>query len=146
MDKRNANKGLGDSYPMGYRALQLPDSHTASYFLNSFGRPNRVQTCDCERTNEPSMAQALHIANGDTLNTKLAAKDNRLTQLLASGKPDAEIIDQAYLLTLSRPPSATEKAAMVKLLADAKTPEDRRTALEDAFWSLMSAREFFFNH
>ncbi len=146
MDKRNANKGLGDSYPMGYRALQLPDSHTASYFLNSFGRPNRVQTCDCERTNEPSMAQALHIANGDTLNTKLAAKDNRLTQLLASGKPDGEIIDDAYLLTMSRPPSPAEKAAMIKLLSDAKTPEDRRTALEDAFWSLMSAREFFFNH
>jgi hypothetical protein len=146
MDKRNANKGLGDSYPMGYRALQLPDSHTASYFLNSFGRPNRVQTCDCERTNEPSMAQALHIANGDTLNTKLEAKDNRLTQLLASGRSDGEIIDEAYLLTLSRPPTSAEKSAMVKVLADAKTPEDRRTALEDAFWGLMSAREFFFNH
>ncbi|HYR57092.1 MAG TPA: DUF1549 domain-containing protein, partial [Chthoniobacteraceae bacterium] len=77
-DKRNQNKGLGDSYPMGYRALQLPDSHTVSYFLASFGRPDRVQTCDCERTNEPSMAQALHIANGDTLNQKLAAKDNRV--------------------------------------------------------------------
>ncbi len=146
MDKRNANKGLGDSYPMGYRALQLPDSHTASYFLNTFGRPNRVQTCDCERTNEPSMAQALHIANGDTLNTKLAAKDNRLSQLLASGKPDTDLIDEAYLLAMSRPPTAPEKTGMLKLLAEAKTPEDRRTALEDAFWSLMSSREFFFNH
>ena len=77
MDKRNANKGIGDSYPMGYRALQLPDSNTVSYFLASFGRPDRVATCECERTNEPSMAQALHIANGDTLNEKLAAKGNR---------------------------------------------------------------------
>jgi hypothetical protein len=146
MDKRNANKGLGDSYPMGYRALQLPDSNTASYFLTSFGRPDRVQTCDCERTNEPSMAQALHIANGDTLNKKLSAPDNRLTKLLASAQPDAQLIDEAYFLTLSRPPTVEEKSGMLKLLADAKTPEDKRTALEDAFWSLLSAREFFFNH
>jgi hypothetical protein len=146
MDKRNANKGLGDSYPMGYRALQLPDSNTASYFLTSFGRPDRVQTCDCERTNEPSMAQALHLANGDTLNKKLAAPDNRLAKLLTSGVPDPQLIDEAYLLTLSRPPSAAEKTGMLQSLAAAKTPEDRRTTLEDAFWSLMSAREFFFNH
>ena len=107
MDKRNANKGIGDSYPMGYRALQLPDSHTDSYFLNSFGRPNRVSTCECERTNEPSMAQALHIANGDTLNEKLAAKDNRVDQLLASGKSDAALAEEIYLLALSRPPTET---------------------------------------
>jgi len=146
MDKRNANRGLGDSYPMGYRALQLPDSNTASYFLTSFGRPDRVQTCDCERTNEPSMAQALHLANGDTLNQKLSGKDNRLAKLLASGKPDAQLIDEAYWITLSRPPTETEKTRMVAVLAEAKAPADKRTALEDAFWSLMSAREFLFNH
>jgi hypothetical protein len=146
MDKRNANKGLGDSYPMGYRALQLPDSNTASYFLTSFGRPDRVQTCDCERTSEPSMAQALHIANGDTLNVKLAAKDNRLAQLLASGQSDAQIVEEAYWITLSRPPSDHERTGMLKVLAESKSPEDRRSALEDVFWSAMSSREFFFNH
>jgi hypothetical protein len=146
MDKRNANRGLGDSYPMGYRALQLPDSNTASYFLTSFGRPDRVQTCDCERTNEPSMAQALHLANGDTLNQKLSARDNRLAKLLASGKPDAQLVDEAYWITLSRPPTDHEKTRMVKVLAESTTPADKRTALEDAFWSLMSAREFLFNH
>jgi pimeloyl-ACP methyl ester carboxylesterase len=61
MDKRHANKGLGGAYPMGYRALQLPDSNTVSYFLASFGRPDRIQTCDCERTNEPRMAQQAAI-------------------------------------------------------------------------------------
>ncbi|MDQ3622528.1 MAG: DUF1553 domain-containing protein [Verrucomicrobiota bacterium] len=146
MDKRNANKGLGDSYPMGYRALQLPDSNTASYFLTSFGRPDRVQTCDCERTNEPSMAQALHIANGDTLNNKLAAKDNRLEKLLASAQPDAQLIDEAYLLTLSRAPTEKEKTGVSQVLAHAKTPADKRSALEDVFWGLMSSREFLFNH
>ncbi|MBI2949840.1 MAG: DUF1549 domain-containing protein, partial [Verrucomicrobia bacterium] len=65
-DLRNANRGLGDKYPLGFRAIQLPDTRIASYFLKSFGRPDREKTCECERTSEPTMAQALHIANGDT--------------------------------------------------------------------------------
>ncbi|QIF04738.1 DUF1553 domain-containing protein [Roseimicrobium sp. ORNL1] len=146
MDKRNANKGIGAAYPMGYRAMQLPDSNTVSYFLNSFGRPDRVQTCDCERTNEPSMAQALHIANGDTLNQKLGEKENRVATLLASGKADNDIVNEAYLLCVSRPPTDKERASVLKVLADAKSPEDRRHALEDVFWGLMSSREFLFNH
>ncbi|HEY3899299.1 MAG TPA: DUF1553 domain-containing protein [Chthoniobacter sp.] len=146
MDKRNANRGIGDSFPMGYRALQLPDSHTASYFLNSFGRPNRVQTCECERTNEPSMAQALHIANGDTLNDKLAAKNNRVDQLLATCKSDTELTNDIYLLALSRPPTDTERAAISKVLAASSAPDQKRPAVEDIFWSVMSSREFLFNH
>jgi hypothetical protein len=145
VEKRNANRGLGEAYPMGYRALQLPDSNTRSYFLNSFGRPDRVQTCECERTNEPSMAQALHIANGDTLNEKLKLKGNRLDQLLASGKSDADIIDETYLMAVSRFPTSKEKAGMTAALA-ATMGADKRQALEDIFWSLMSARDFVFNH
>lgn len=146
MDRRNQNKGLGNSYPMGYRALQLPDSNTVSYFLSSFGRPDRVQTCECERTNEPSMAQALHIANGDTLNTKLAAKGNAVEKLLASGRPDAQIVEEAYLTALSRPPTEAERAGVLKVLAAAGDPAEKRAVLEDVFWGLMSAREFLFNH
>jgi len=145
IDKRNANKGTSESYPMGFRALQLPDSNIASYFLKSFGRADRVATCECERTNEPSMAQALHLANGDTLNQKLAQKDNRLDALLTSKQPDAKIIDEAYLLTLTRQPTEREKTKATQLLATAK-PEDRRVTLEDLFWSLMSSKEFLFNH
>jgi len=145
MDRRNANRGLGGSYPMGYRALQLPDSNTVSYFLQSFGRPDRVQTCDCERTSEPSMAQALHIANGETLNVKLAAKDNRLEKLLVAGKPDAELVEQAYLIALSRAPTDRERTTVLATLATA-APADKRAALEDVFWGLMSSREFLFNH
>ena len=145
IDRRNANRGTADAYPMGFRALQLPDSNIASYFLKSFGRADRVATCECERTNEPSMAQALHIANGETLNQKLAQKDNRLDALLTSQQPDAKIIEEAYLLTLTRAPTDRELEKATQLLTTAK-PEDRRTTLEDLFWSLMSSKEFLFNH
>ena len=144
-NRRNANKKNGEVYPMGYRAVQLPDTNTTNYFLNAFGRPDRVQTCECERTNEPSMAQALHIANGDTLNLKLAQKGNRVDQLLTSGKSNAAIIDEVYLTALSRLPTAKEKTEMTALLASAK-PDERRATLEDIFWGVMSARDFVFNH
>jgi hypothetical protein len=91
------------------------------------------------------MAQALHIANGDTLNLKLAQKDNRLDALLASKQPDAKIIEEAYLLTLTREPAERELTKATQLLTNAK-PEDRRTTLEDIFWSLMGSKEFLFNH
>jgi hypothetical protein len=145
IDRRNANRGTADAYPMGFRALQLPDSNIASYFLKSFGRADRVATCECERTNEPSMAQALHIANGDTLNQKLAQKDNRLDALLTSQQPEAKIIEEAYLLTLTRAPTDRELEKATAMLTTAK-PEDRRVTLEDLFWSLMSSKEFLFNH
>jgi hypothetical protein len=83
------------------------------------------------------MAQALHIANGDTLNLKLAQKDNRLDALLTSQQPDVKNIEEAYLLTLTRAPTAHELEKATALLTNAK-PEDRRTTLEDLFLRLVN--------
>ena len=130
---------------MGFRALQLPDSNIASYFLKSFGRADRISTCECERTNEPSMAQALHIANGDTLNEKLSTQGNRVDQLLNSKEPNEKVVEDAYLIALARKPTAAEKTKVTELLATA-SPTDRRTTLEDIFWSLMRSKEFLFQH
>jgi hypothetical protein len=145
LDLRNQNRGLGDKYPVGLRALQLPDTRTFSYFLETFGRPDRVKTCECERTAEPSMSQALHIANGDTLNDKLKKKDNVITRLLASGKTDDSLIEEACLTALSRTPTTAEKKRFGQLLKESKA-EERRIVMEDLFWALLSSREFLFNH
>jgi hypothetical protein len=132
-------------YALGWRALQLPDSNVDSYFLKSFGRPQRVLTCECERTNEPSMVQVLHITNGDTINQKLAAKGSRVEQLLAAKTPDDRIIEEAFLSVLSRPPTKAEKQQLVSELGQAPTAE-KRAAVEDLYWSLLSSKEFLFNH
>ena len=91
------------------------------------------------------MAQALHIANGDTINQKLAAKDNAIAKLLADKLTNEQILDEAFLSTLARPPTTTEKMRSLKQLSDAGDT-DRRAALEDLYWSLLSSREFLFNH
>jgi hypothetical protein len=145
VDLRNENRGLGDKYPPGWRALQLPDTRIASYFLETFGRPDRLKTCECERTAEPSMSQVLHIANGDTLNRKLAAKENAISKLLAGNISDKKIIEEAYLACLSRFPTVTEKDTLLSALK-AAGPDERRFAVEDICWALLSSKEFLFNH
>src|SRR5439155_1065093 len=106
-------------FPKGWRALQLPDSRVASYFLTVFGRPERVATCSCERRQEPSVAQALHLANGDTINQKLGAADGVIVKLLAAGVPDEEVVRRLYLSALSRLPTAEESAVILPALAAA---------------------------
>lgn len=145
LDLRNQNRGLGDKYPVGLRALQLPDTKTASYFLETFGRPDRLKTCECERTTEPSMSQALHIANGDTLNQKLFAKEGAITKLLAANLSDEKLIEEASLACLARRPTVAEQTKLLQALAEAGE-KDRRAAVEDIYWALMSSREFLFNH
>jgi hypothetical protein len=145
VDRRNANAGLGEKYPLGLRAIQLPDTQTDSYFLKAFGRPDRDKTCECERTLEPTVTQVLHIANGDTINKKLAAKDNRISKLLQAGSPNEKIVEEIYLGGLSRYPSVTEREKMLKVL-DGTEDSDRRMAVEDIYWAVLSSKEFLFNH
>lgn len=141
--------GNGDTfqltYPAGYRALQLPDSQVASYFLKSFGKPDRIQTCECERTAEPSVAQVLHISNGETLNEKLKSPQCRIGTLAGPQKAPAEIVEEAWLSTLSRMPTPAESERVTKTIAEA-LPGDRRAVIEDIFWALLSSKEFLFNH
>lgn len=133
------------NYPATWRALQLPDANVSSYFLKTFGRPDRVITCECERSAEPSMVQVLHISNGDTINKKLEAKGNRIDQLLSAGASHEAIIEEAYLSALSRFPTDDERAKMLAALSET-ADADKRLAIEDLYWGILSSREFLFNH
>src|ERR1700682_5782065 len=103
--------------PLGMRALQLPDSLIVSPFLEEFGRPDRIQTCSCERQQDSSVGQALHLNNGQTLNDKLRAKNSRLEQWIQENVSDEEAIRRLFLLALSREPAPGETAKLKKVLA-----------------------------
>ncbi|MDB5387234.1 MAG: hypothetical protein JWM11_2880, partial [Planctomycetaceae bacterium] len=139
------DKAKTDAYPKGTRAIQLHDSAVASYFLKAFGRNSREITCECERSEEPSMVQVLHISNGDTINQKLKVKDNRLGKLLTASQTDDQIVEEVFLQALSRFPTAEEKTRIQAVLAESPGT-DRREVLEDVIWGIMSSREFLFNH
>jgi hypothetical protein len=135
-----------DFYPPGTRAMQLFDSAVASYFLKTFGRNDRDIACECERSTQPSMVQAMHLSNGDTLNDNLARKDSNVGPLLAKlGDHPAKLVEEAYLLTLGRLPGAEESAAFESAFAEAGGV-GKRELLEDLLWALMTSREFLFQH
>ncbi len=116
-----------------------------SYFLQIFGRNARDIACECERSNQPSMVQILHLSNGSTVNEKLSSKKSRLTGMVDGRLTDEEILEEAYLLCLSRPPTKRERDGFLEIFAN--TPEaNQREAVEDLFWSLMTSREFLFQH
>ncbi len=78
--------------PNGWRALQLPDSNIASYFLNAFGRPSREFVCACERSEDPNVTQTLHITNGKTINDKLKSKDCVAGRMASEKLTDEQVI------------------------------------------------------
>jgi len=141
-------------YPEGWRSLQLPDVQVANAFLDAFGRPERKDTCSCERSSEPSLAQALHLANGQTLNAKLRDDAGVVARLARDGVPFREVIDHAFKAALGREPTAAEIETILPTLQAAgsrtKDPEAaleaRHRAIEDLFWALLTSNEFLFNH
>jgi hypothetical protein len=136
-------------YPTGTRALQLPDTQIKSDFLTSFGRPAR-NICDAaERSADPTVAQALHVINGDTLNKKLSAPEGTIALFLKLGFSDRRIVEYTYLSAFSRYPSDAEKQSLLAELEKAKSgkgTDAHRQALEDMVWAMLTSKEFLFNH
>ena len=118
-------------YPAGTRAGQLaaPSGNkrvdAGSRFLKVFGKPDRLLTCECERTEDPGLLQAFQMLNGDILQRMLSASDNRLGKLIAKDQKDEAIIEELYLAALSRPPSERERSGFIKMLSSAS---NRRAA------------------
>ncbi|MBI2477503.1 MAG: DUF1549 domain-containing protein [Planctomycetia bacterium] len=137
-DTKNKFPGL----PTGARAVQIANGNTSNYFLTTFGRATRESVCACEVKMEPNLSQALHLLNGDTLQTKIQGGkliEKRLTEKVAP----AQIIEEIYIRCLTRKPLETEMKELLAVLDQEKA--DQRV-LEDVFWALLNSREFVFNH
>ncbi|MCA9142916.1 MAG: DUF1553 domain-containing protein [Planctomycetales bacterium] len=129
------------SLPLGTRAIELPDAEYPNYFLNTFAKPRRASVCECERSPDESLSQALHTLNGDTLANKIADKNGRLMKLIAGKTEHQAIVAELYLATLSRFPTEQEQAAAREFLADYTTPQE---CYEDLIWALMNSKQFLF--
>lgn len=112
-------------------------------FLNTFGKPRREAICECERSADGNIGQALALLNGNEINDKIASPVGRLQTLLEEGKSDVQIVEELYLACLSRKPTATEVNEAGALVTAAR---DKTEGFEDLMWSLMNSREFLFAH
>jgi len=89
--------------------------------------------------------QALHLSNGATVNDKLGAKEGRLAGWLADGAAPERLVTEAYALALARAPREAERRALLRAFDDAG-PGQRSAVAEDLLWSILTSREFLFQH
>ncbi len=129
--------------PLGTRAIELPDAEYPDYFLKVFAKPKRASVCECERSPDENLAQALHTLNGDLLATKIGSPTGRIAKALAEKKPHDDIVREIYLVALSRLPSEAELQASHEFLKEATSPKE---CYEDLMWALINSKQFLYIH
>lgn len=128
--------------PLGARAVQIADGSTSTYFLTAFGRAPRNTVCECEASTDPSLSQALHLLNGESVHQKIV-QGGLIKQMTADGKTPEQIIETLFIRTVGRQPNEEEQRSLQEQVAASTDPQQ---GLEDVFWALLNSREFVFNH
>jgi hypothetical protein len=136
----------GDPNRKFERAIEYPLSRPGGadgYLLKIFDRPQRTQSCDCERSEAPNLSQSLYFYNDAALIARITDSKGRLAGLLTSQPDDDKLLEELYLLTLSRLPTPAEVERGQKHL---KTAKSRAEGFEDLLWSLLNRQEFLVTH
>ena len=92
----------------------------------------------------PTVEQALFLENDELLNCWLVPVAGNLFDRLNKTCSTDEAIDQLYLATLSRIPSAEKRQSLVEFLDS--FPADRLTGFTQATRAILCSAEFRFNH
>ncbi len=129
--------------PLGTRAIELPDAEYPDYFLTTFAKPRRVSVCECERSPDANLAQALHTFNGDTVAKKVADKSGRVKKLIDAKTQHNDLVTELYLSALCRPPNEAELELSRNVLKQSPTPEE---GYQDLLWALINSKQFLFVH
>ena len=141
------------------RAIMLPDESFQSYFLDVAGRPQRISACECERVNEASLAMSLELLNSNDIQGKLARSGGRADQMAKDPRPDAEKIEELFLLAFAKKPTMEQlnsaldhikySGSRVMLFgAVVRIPRDEKSkkgAYENILWALLNSKGFLFN-
>ena len=128
--------------PLGARAVQIANGQTSTYFLTTFGRAKRDTVCACEATTDPTLSQALHLLNGDTVENKIRGGQS-IEKLVQVGKTPLQVVEDLYVRCLSRKPTPEEIEKVKPIVEGQEKPV---VALQDFYWALLNSREFLFNH
>lgn len=139
-----------EGYPVGTHAGELAGVERVrrqlsvdDLSLRQFGKPERLLACECERSNESTLGQALSLVGGESLHERLQLADNRLGKLLLKSNDPNQVIDAMFWAALSRPPTQPEVESVLKLI---EQTGDQRAALEDMTWALLNAKELLFRN
>lgn len=138
-------------YSDGTRAIQIRGTHRGGQgkngpidgdrLLKMLGKPERLLSCDCERSSETTLSQAFLSISDEGLQSRLSDPKNRLKTLLDRNLADVVTVDEMYWTALGRAPSRAEQEIAVALL---DSSSDRFVALQDLTWALLNSKEFVF--
>ena len=137
---REGNASTGA--PPGTRSINLFPGFANSHFLEVYNRNDRRGVPE----NKPQLTllQSLHRLAGPTFTTRLLKqKESHLNQLLKQHSSDIKIIEELYLLTVSRFPTNREVKGLKKMI---KAEPSRQKGFQSLIWALVSSREFVYNH
>ena len=112
-------------------------------FLKSFGLPERLSSCTCERTQEISFGAVLQLLNGESIQRQLRAAGGRIDRLLQQGLAADKMVEELFLAALNRYPRPSERDTLVPRVQAAP---DQRKALRHVLWALLNTHEFQYRH
>jgi hypothetical protein len=127
--------------PAGARSVEIADGKTTNTFLTTFGRATRETICSREEVG-PTLSQALHLLNGNTIEGKIA-EGKVIPTLMQRNLSPRELVSELFLRCFGRAPTEQE---LVKLEAHMGVTEEQPKVYTDVFWALLNAKEFMFNH
>ncbi len=127
----------------GHLSMRMAGTHA----MRVFGKPDRSINCDCERVNEPTLLQAIFVQNDPLVRMRLAdsgwiieiEEAEEEGQALNRGK----LIEEVWLRTVSRVPTAQENERAVKHLESVATVSE---GIRDLMWAMLNSKEYLLNH
>jgi hypothetical protein len=112
-------------------------------FLNAFFRGNRDTF---GRSQNGSILQQLGLMNDTFVLNRIRMISSPTLQAAAKIEDNAAVIDEVFLLFLSRLPVEAERARALVPLAAAKTAAERNAAIEDLAWVCVNKVDFLFSY
>ena len=106
--------------PKGIRAAQLPDAGVTlnDAFLQNLGRPVRESACECERSSDLQLGPVMSLVSGPTVGQAIADPNNDLHRIVEANADDQKLVEEVFIRTLSRLPSAEEVLAFTSLRSE----------------------------
>ncbi len=139
--------GVTESFtamPPGSRPNQIWSHRVGSVFLDTFGRPDPNQDPPCERVEDVTVTQTLHLMNSDRLQAKIGDPKGRAAALAASKRSPADMIEELYLTIYSRYPTDDERRLFVERFGKSRDANERQRIVEDWMWAMLNSAEFLF--
>ena len=118
---------------------------SGNYYLGAFGKP-MFRDVICERDQQATVAQALHLVSGDTIQELVTSSGNIIDELLS--RPDLNDerrLGELYLAAYSRNPTTEEKGRLIEMLS-ATVGEQKKEIYQDLLWAFFNSQEFAYVH